>query len=288
MRRFLIKILLHVALPVILMLGTFFFVLQISRWQNFGILNFQLAKLVQHKKKHFQTIFIGDSSCGNAIKTDNNNSINLSLTGSYGFEGTSAFLDVIDQYITYDTIVVIHTIDISTRDVSDDAIWLPYIHSSDILKKCIAVRQALPFFQKIVRHAIEKRFYISGPFNTSDDYLLTSGKTKQTENKFEAKINPKKIAELKKLDEKLAAKKKPYFLFYGPTLPYDTNYLAALNKTLKENKIRHSFNRPFVLDAVTVGNTEDHVDHNYVHLSTEYYSNMTHPKRSTITAYNNL
>lgn len=270
-KKFLIRLGLYFIAPCMMLCMAWYWIFTHSHWDNIGLLNFQMAKLRHYKKKHFKVLFIGDSSCGNAIKTDKKNTLNLSLSGSYGYEGNTAFLPVISQYITYDTLVVINTIDIATRKVSEEAQWLPELYSDNILKKIIAFKNSFSLLKPVMKYAVLHKFDIGQQFDVNADYLVSRGKTKSSCNIIKGSILPDKVAEYCKLEQVLKAKKGPYFLLFGPSLPFDTSYFTALADTFRAHHIAHQLNQPFALNAENVGNTEDHIAPDFSHISTDHY-----------------
>jgi hypothetical protein len=272
MRKFIKRITIVFVAPCIMLLGAWYMLLTYSHWENIGILNFQVEKLKKFKDKHFKIIFIGDSSGGNAIETDDKTCINLCLSGSFGFEGSTSFIKVIDRYITYDTIVVINTIDVSTRAVSDEAKWLPNIYAPNLADRCVALKNSLLFLKPVLKNWIS---YLTQPLPTylvaDNDYPATNRRINKTRNEFDTKINPEEVAELKKLDNLLREKHAPYFLLYGPSLPFNETYLSELNKIIITNGIRHFLNQPFPLTEENKGDSEDHVHPTHAQYSTAYY-----------------
>lgn len=91
---------------------------------NDVIRQYQLNK-IRSGNKNIDTIFFGDSSCGNAIdakyfdKLANTQSVNLALTGSFGIEGS---LNMIRRAVDYNknirNIIIIQTLDIWRREFS--------------------------------------------------------------------------------------------------------------------------------------------------------------------------
>lgn len=259
-------------LPCLLFMGAWYLLLTCSHWENIGILNFQVQKLIKFRSKHFKILFIGDSSGGNAIETDDNNSINLCLSGSYGFEGTRAFIKVIDQYITYDTLVVINTIDMCTRPVSDEAKWLPNLYSGKLSLRCAAYKNSLLFFKPVIKNWFTS-LTSTGASNViaDNDYPGTLKRINKTRNEFDTTINLKEVAELKMLDQDLKAKAETTYLLFGPSLPFDSAYFARVMDVLHKSDIRHRGNVPFALTEENKGDSEDHVHPGFSHLSTSYY-----------------
>ena len=135
MRRYILKFLLIMIPNLLFFIGSYL-IISNTHYDNFGFLKFQIEKLKFKRNKHFNKIYIGDSSGGYSVNTscDKSSSLNLCLTGSFGYAGQSTFLDIIDDYIKYDTIVVIHSIGVASRKHSDFSYHAPNIHSTNIFK----------------------------------------------------------------------------------------------------------------------------------------------------------
>lgn len=271
MKQFIVRLTVGFIVPCLALMLCWYWIFTTSHWDNVGLLNLQVAKLKANKKKKFKVLFIGDSSGGNAIKTDNKNYINLSLSGSYGYEGVNAFLHLVRRYIDYDTVVVINTIDIPTRPVSEQAVWMPDIYSNNILDRINAFRYSFSLLHPLLEYAIGHKFDIGNKFDLNSDFPVHFNKTKKTRNLIENPIDPKKMNEFVKLDARLKKDGIPYFMFFGPSLPYDSAYFHRLSDTIASRKIAHGFNKPFPMDASNVGNTEDHIHPTHAHETTRYY-----------------
>jgi hypothetical protein len=245
-----------------------------THWDNFGKVNFQVFKLLKSYKKHFDVIFIGDSSGGYSIKTDHKRSINLCLSASFGYEGNREFLKIIDQFITYDTIVVINTLDISAAPVSEKGVWLPNIYSNDMLSRCNALQKSFTFISLVVPDAIQNKCYIDSQFNASIDFRTVKSKTTAKRNIFDTAINLAKVQQLVALESDIKRKKIPYYLCFGPSLPYDEAYYKRLVSVFVANNIHHQFNRPLPLDSTNVGSSPNHIHPSYSHVATQYFFDL--------------
>jgi hypothetical protein len=99
--------------------------------------NHQIDKI--HKTKKYSTIFIGDSSLGNAIDSDyfsektSEKSINLALTGVYGYAGSynilkQAFL----KNPNLKNVIIMQTLGMSGRKTSYQGYWYSINELSDL------------------------------------------------------------------------------------------------------------------------------------------------------------
>ncbi|MDQ1284095.1 MAG: hypothetical protein QG620_443 [Patescibacteria group bacterium] len=84
---------------------------------------YQLDKIKQTKQ--ISTLFVGDSSLGNAIDSDefsrlsSQSSINCALTGLYGYEGSYNILKIAHKYHPeIENVVIMQTLDMQTRPLS--------------------------------------------------------------------------------------------------------------------------------------------------------------------------
>jgi hypothetical protein len=282
MRRYILKLLLIIIPTLLFFIGSYL-IISNTRYDNFGFLKFQIDKLKLNRNKHFNKIYIGDSSGGYSVNTtcDQSSSLNLCLTGSFGYAGQSTFLDIIDDYIKYDTIIVIHSIGVASRKYSDFSYHAPNIHSTNIIKKIKATYFSMREIENIFWFEIKN--LLSGPsikaFNPSDDYIVTENVTKLSQNILLATFDPDQINALKSLDLKLAIKRKEYYIFFSTSLPYDEKYFRKLTNILKINHINHMMNRPFILNKFNKGDAEEHINPKFNCYSTEFYLNLINDQK---------
>jgi hypothetical protein len=272
MRKFILQSLLF-TLPLMLLLPGWYYLLTKTVYGNYKILNFQVAKLKRQQGKHFNTIYIGDSGGGYAISTKkDSSSINLCLTGTFGYGGLISFLDIIDQYITYDTVIVMNIIHMPTQKVRKEARWVAELHSKDLVKQFNSVIQSNKFGLEIIISIFSEGLN----FDESDpsDYPVSYGKTKEVFNGFKLNINPEKISVMKELNDKLMRSGHKFIFLYGPTLPFDHKYLDNLNDTLKKRGIKHAFNDPFIMQEDSKGDTNAHIHPDFRDSVTRFYRNM--------------
>ena len=274
MKHFLNKLVLF-AIPVAILLPLWIILVNNSNWSNFGYLKFQVDKLIVNEGKHFNVVYIGDSSGGYALSTSGDSTaINLCLTGPFCNNGLLSFVDIVDHYISYDTIIVINALDIASRQVSEGVYWLPYLYSDDILKKTIAYFYAIQYTKGILLNSVNKN-YFPVPESEFIDYPITWKRTESTSNSFEKRIDVNQMAELKALNDKLEkSNARKFWFLFGPSLPYDDAYFSKLCGVIKDYKIQHALNSPYPLNEVNKGDSPDHVHPSFRDSTTNYYKRL--------------
>jgi hypothetical protein len=180
---------------------------------------------------------------------------------------------VIDNFITYDTVVVIHSVDIPTRDVNEGVYWLPYLYSSSITHKAMAYLYSVQYAKGIVLNMINKD-YFSVPDSDFEDYPIKFDRTPVVINKFTGGFKPGQIEDLKELNEKLKEREKKFCFLFGPTLPCNMDTLALLKDSIATYNTQHALNTPFPLDENSKGDSPDHVHPTYRDSATAYYSRL--------------
>lgn len=95
-----------------------------------ALLKWQLAKI--NSVESPQTVFLGDSSLGNAIdaaewqQLSGQLTYNLALTGSFGYVGSYSLLRQVLQHGRPKNVIIFQTADMLTRDNSDES-WLSFL-----------------------------------------------------------------------------------------------------------------------------------------------------------------
>uniref|UniRef100_UPI00404B5C12 hypothetical protein n=2 Tax=Flavobacterium sp. TaxID=239 RepID=UPI00404B5C12 len=203
------------------------------------------------------------------------------MTGSFGYAGQSTFLDIIDEYITYDTIVSVQSIGIASRNYSEFSEYAPNIHSSNIFKKIQATYFSMKEIENIVWFEFNKLVSKPSkkPIISNFDYMTTDNITKQSENLLLSEFDPDQIKSLKSLDNKLSESSKTYFLLFSTSLPYDDRYFNNLVRILKNNQINHLMNRPFILSEVTKGDAEEHINPKFNCVTTKFFNNLINDQK---------
>lgn len=267
MKKFFTNISLLFVLPLIIVSSVWYWILKHSQFNNLGILNFQIEKLKQNQGNHYSILFIGDSSGGNAISSQKNKKIiNLCLTGSFGYKSQIAFIKIVDKYITYDTVCIINTIDIPTRNIGPEIELFMDLHGANFLQKLVAT------FHYQSNHINHMKSCFNSLSEFQDrDYPKTQRRTLSDSNIINKSIRVERIADLQLLESFLINSNKKFKFFFGPSLPYSRSYFNHLVECLKPIIQYHEFNKPFALNGINKGDSEDHVHPEYSEKSTSYY-----------------
>jgi hypothetical protein len=238
------------------------------------LLFYQLNKL---ENNSYETIFLGDSTLGNAIDSKlwedltGKSSANLALTGSVSFEGSLALLEkskmdkLKNVYIFTGTDIWMRPVsqgydDVNKFDKKKENLYFlitKNLNQNDfkrILRELFNVHKNHEFYPKIV-----------------NDYIKQNNKTDIKKLKFnfdEKKINEQKIFYLKKINKFCVENKIKCIHLHGPIINSFCekfeyrNYISRVNKILKDNDIIFS---PDVIciNSNEVGDGEDHVGPEY-------------------------
>jgi hypothetical protein len=274
------------SIPLIIVFISWVFLISNSNFDNYGFLNFQINKLKENNGKHFDIVYIGDSSGGYSINTnlDKKNSISLCLTGSFGYYGLISYVDVIDQYVTYDELVIINSIGVASRKPNKVAYWTPYLHSFNLLNKIKASFYTLPSFDDVLLDFLRNGFYsladIDEKFINNYDYPVTFDKTKRSSNILTQDFNNGQLDILKKLQNKLEKKKIRYHLIFSTSLTYNQDYFKNLKNEIIKRDINHLLNDPFLIDETTKGDAEEHINPKFNYLTTKMYIDLINKKKN--------
>ena len=255
------------------------------------ILDYQLKKINNNEFNKVDTLFIGDSTGGNAINSDFFNSIsklnseNLSLTGSFGISGSLGILKkAFEQNSNLKNIIIIHTLDIWNRPFSKNAILLlfpfmemyKYLDYSSVFSHFFNLREIswnLKYFKKKILN--DKTIPI---IDTQNDYM-TQGKKKFSNKKLQIdsvlnldgiEISEGKSKEMKMLDNFCKNNNLNCLFLNGPILKESFVNGDLLLKTKINERFSYIkyFPRIFQYDSYMIGDSSDHIDPRYKNTST--------------------
>lgn len=262
---------------------------------------YQLEKL--SRESGVKTVFVGDSSLGNSINADlftklsGKKTINLALTGRYGYAGSYNMLKkaVSNGRNTVEHVVVMHTANMMKRPVSYTGYLLTLGGISDILE-----------LSPDERGELIQAFYnfILSPDNLSAIIrsLLGSLKILHIENDFIAQVpaaNPeykrpapiepppdeRKARFLLKIIEYCNERGIDLIYTHGPlwrpVAEASTDYLAALNRQLSTYDMKLMGDVLFIEDTA-LGNSEDHVAPSFKDAYTNEYHRLLAPLLSPV------
>jgi len=262
--------------------------LDFSTQKNDVLRKYQFSKF-ENNNKDIDTVFIGDSSCGNAINANlfdaktGLKSYNLALTGSFGVESDINMLKhSLKHFPKLQNVIFIHTLNIWGRDFSYtgffdtlysflDLLHYDYLTDNNLLAEYLIYKTN----PKEIVWLLEKN-KIKNSINTSLDY--NEQKTKKfsnglielssVENYDEFNLANHKKLVYNEFEE--ICKKNNLQCFYanGPIL--ENIYTAEKTKIDSMIKKLNLFNKNiifipkvFTYPVNMIGDSEDHIDPNY-------------------------
>ena len=272
--------------------------------RNDSIIDYQLKKINNSKFINIDTIFVGDSSLGNAVdknyfnKISNLKSENLSLTASYGIAGSLGIIKkAIKNNPNIKNIIIMQTLDIWGRPYSKNAIlelfsfkdMNLYLNKGEIISYFINLKEIYWHIKYIFNIGNIKNFKISKNL----DYI-SQNENKYSNNKLsfkqDSKLNNIKISEgkLKEINmlEIYCRKNKINCIFLnGPIhLSYSKNSIIFIDKikeSLSQNFTHvNYFEKIFEYPGLKIGDSLVHIDPKYKNETT--YDIYKHIKKHLI------
>jgi len=271
-----------------------------------AIRKYQLNKIKAMNKKNIQTVIVGDSSARHAIDPkyfallSNQNTLNLSLQGSFGIESTLNIIKRCENaFPNLKNIIIIHTLEIWHRPFSYQGYYttMPSIINinnvnniaPDIIKQYLIYlfnpKQIFWLFKDIYNLYIKKK----EPYIIKNDTDLYKQSKKRYSNKKKKVDNKMSIPEpfslaykqkTYKLLDKYCSKQKFNCTFAnGPILNIvSSNSQKEIKKiqTFLYNNSKHIFpiTNIFEYPLHKMGNALDHVDPNFKKEVTLEYFNL--------------
>lgn len=298
MKKFLKKISLLTAMLLIIYVLLFIYVNFVAKDPTAlyeFLYEYQVNKL--NTKKKINTVFVGDSSLGNAIDSDyfseytGLSSINLALTGLYGYAGSYNMIKkCYAKHKNLKNIVIMQSLDMQTREVSYRGYRFTMTDYSDfnellIVEKKKIVLDYLDFSESLVNILTRK---ISGSdnknFEIENDYVKQGPQIKLTstvEPFLTSKIVNDKMIFLKKI--KIFCDKKNLNLiymhgpFYKEKVECSNDYISTIDSAIRAIEI------PFIdtllkVSANELGDTHEHILQEFKQAYTKKYADILKEK----------
>ena len=258
---------------------------------NHLLYTYQLNKI--KNEESVETIFVGDSSLGNSIdaeyfsKLSGGKSLNLSLTGSYGFAGS---YNMIKKSISLSVknVVLMQTLDMFKRPTSYSG-YLFTLGSFGGIEELTAnekVKLWTAFYTLILSPGNLKpivKNYLGIRTSRSrieNDYIKQEGKLRIKAQLNAGGINKDKIRFLKKMIMYCSKNGINFIHIHGPILDKvginSAEYINEVNNFLLTNNIRN-INNVTLIEEEHLGNREDHVSAKYKKHYTEKYFRLLKP-----------
>lgn len=242
---------------------------------------YQLKKLKTHKS--YSTLFIGDSSLGNAIDSDefsnlsSHTSINGALNGLYGYAGSYNMLKTAHRYNpNLRNVIVMQTLDMQTRKVAMDG----YVRSCTSISDFTETDDKLDFIKEGIQYIRSIPLSIWAIKKDSllvNDYIKQKGLYKPDSIQIPLsvdKINTNKSMYLIKIKEYCLQHNLNMIYIHGPLyeekIAVSHNYINETNRLLNDNNINF-IGQTTPIKRSQLGNTEDHVNPKYKKEFTKIY-----------------
>ena len=256
---------------------------------------YQMKKLQEHHS-NIDTIFLGDSSLGNAINADLFNSLsglksaNLALTGLYGFAGSYNMLKKAVKMNRIKNVILIHTLGTISRPVAYDG----YLYSMesltditelsinekiDLLETSINQLFSMNNTKRIILYYILQRIK---KYTIEKDYIKQTirAKLKKRMHNLTIQINHDKLIFLKRIVEFCEQHKINLLYLHGPHLnnidSQSKKDIRTMNLLIESTGIKIIDNHYFLTPDQT-GDALDHVHPDYKDMITDlYYNDIKH------------
>lgn len=264
---------------------------------NYGILEeYQFAKL--EKEREIDTIFVGDSSLGNGIdahefdKIVGTKSINLALTGIYGYAGSYNMIKRALHTNPIRNVFIVQAIDIMARKVdyrahilTSEAIYdkrMPFSINALTLKafaiEALDIR-AIPKLLTMFSTKKQPSHHITNDYHPQAIPLAQLHPESKFDNaKIVPKINSNQTQFLELIADICIEHNLTCVYAFGPI--YKNIYANSLEmienskKTIASSGIRIADDTPYQLEFEDLGDSTDHVIPSKKINTTRYYANI--------------
>lgn len=242
------------------------------------------------------TVFLGDSSLGNAIDAnlfgtlEHSTAINLALTGSYGYAGSYNMLQRVLKRYTPRNVVIVQTADMMKRE-SDGFAYLMSADSNGLQLPdrfaVGAIANAFPEYLKLLygpeslRRALLHTFGADGQaLNWPNDYAGQRAPLHVTaqliaEQSLAPGINPDKLFFLEEIYALCKSKGLNCVYAHGPLLQplcaASAEYLVQASRAIRGVGIPLVARTPLCVPPFAIGDSVDHVAPAFKAQATRYY-----------------
>lgn len=243
------------------------------------LLRYQLTKLEAAKRAALpiDTVFVGDSSLGNAIDADlyatltGRASLSLALSGGYGYSGSVNMAARALDLRSVRTVILMQTVDVASRAFAKDEFlftsiaetWgaLPFRLKWRVLSQLPGLLTRYTYIADTFGRLARPDFSLIG-----NDYVVQRGSydpARMERDSHIAEIKPDNLVSLEWLAERCRAGGIRCLYVHGPL--YRTirsrvgRQVRAVNDLVKKAGLPVLCPMPLALDASTLGNAADHV-----------------------------
>ncbi|MDM8517643.1 hypothetical protein QUF76_15710 [Desulfobacterales bacterium HSG16] len=254
-----------------------FFIDSIFSYQK--LYHYQIDKIAT--SNDIDTVFVGDSSLGNCIDTDlfnemsSINSLNLALTGLYGYAGTYNMIKKAVKKHHIKNVIIIHTLDMMKRKTSYKGylytLEKPYDLNITEWSRAIETFFNILFSPKTRLSLVRYHRGLIDPFSIDivNDYIEQHKKridiTKDVAG-MDEKLNTDKIRFLIKIRNFCRNNNINLIYVHGPIWrpigEESKKYINKINQTIEKLGIKLLKNVPLISD-ISIGDNNDHVASQY-------------------------
>tara|TARA_B110000977_G_C11090040_1_gene496380 strand:- start:2248 stop:3054 length:807 start_codon:yes stop_codon:yes gene_type:complete len=229
------------------------------------LLEYQNNKI--EKETIINTVFFGDSSCGNSIdvRDMDPNTYNLSLTGDYNLSNTLRILErTYEKHPELEKVYIMHSFDVFSR--MDSGILNININSLNYFERVYYKIQALKYVLTI-RPFVTLKIDLANDFLKQNKKHILNEKSLILDNQISFD-NKNSLIGIKNFCNKNDLK---YLFLFGPSIKVikNENYNSIINffRTNKINFIEDYFE----LNEINIGDGIDHVAPDFKDESTKFY-----------------
>lgn len=263
--------------------------------EHIFLLTYQAAKLAGPAVR---TIFVGDSSLGNAIDVEvwsalsGHQAVNLALTGAFGYEGSYNFIRRSLKNLRPKNVIIMHAPNMMTRPTSDSALAItssptdlplwgkPHWLLNEVFNATILTDSLRWLWRDLILAggrqraapavAIESDYIRQGPQRPPPQEMMTPNQIKPEKIKYYDLIG------------KLCVREGLNCLYLhgplaSPTCERSRSYFHAVADRLAASNIRQVTVMPICLALHELGDSEDHVRPMYKGDFTKAYYDLLKP-----------
>lgn len=268
--------------------ASYFLKWQTSLTQNGALVTFQQDKI--DRRKFVDTIFVGDSSLGNAIDSaefdslTGSKSLNLALSGNFGYAGSYNMIRrAVIRHPELRNVVIMQTLDVITRHIP----YHSYVLSSPDLRIFdLGSDLRWPVAAAFVSELLDWHTFLYIPnllrgekaLVFDNDYVRQDPDHHPQVNNLAPMppVNPLDTRFLREIAGLCRGRRLNCFYAHGPLLEGIINnskeQLEETNIDIRENGLRLALDRPMPIPSDRIGDSEDHVAPPFKSEATHYYA----------------
>jgi hypothetical protein len=249
-----------------------------------ALFDFQAAKL---EGPPADTIFVGDSTLGHAIdaglwsELSGRRSVNLALTGYYGYEGGFNFIWRSRARLRPRNVILMYSPDMMTRPVAEEAFEATLAPADSTFAQLVErrVRRVLNFSElsDAARWLWRERTGRPAALHAIERDYMTQGRqgVQPRERLSVQQINPAKTKYLRLIGRLCERERLNCLYLHGPlaspTCERSKEYFDAVARLVASSNVRQVATSPLCLRPEALGDADDHVRPDLKSAATRHY-----------------